>query len=228
MNMRINKLGSHDIAGIIRSDIVKGKLTHNTRLASERSLADIYNVSRGTIRAAMHQLATENLVNIKAGSGIYVNNPHSENQQLFSEDAKPLEIIDTRFAFEPHICRLVVLNASQNELAEAERLLAIMELHSQNTHEFVNADAALRTFLAQITGNTLLIRIISQINATQHQKSWVALLSRVLTYQTMDEHISQYRAIITAIRDRSPNQAAILMKNHLESLRLLITRAVVT
>lgn len=227
MNMRIRKLGAHDITGIIRSDIAKGKLADSTRLPPERSLANNYNVARGTIRKAIQQLETEGLVKIKAGSGVYVHNPKSDDPSfLLSEYIRPLEVIDARFAFEPHICRLAVLNASQKDLAEAERLLAVMELQTKNVREFVSTDAALRNFLAQLTGNSLLVWMVTQINSTQRQEQWIQLFSMTLTCQSMDEHIRQYREIITAIRNRTPDKAADLMKNHLENLRLLVTRAV--
>lgn len=58
----INKRSLEDqAADLLRDDIVSGELTPGMRLV-ETSLAKEYNLSRGTIRIALHQLGSEGLV----------------------------------------------------------------------------------------------------------------------------------------------------------------------
>ena len=66
------KYGANDIAAQLRREINSGILQRFERLPPERSLSLKFNVSRGTIRAAINKLETEGLVTIKAGSGTYI------------------------------------------------------------------------------------------------------------------------------------------------------------
>ncbi len=61
------------IKDAIVNSIQKGDLLHNGRLPSEEELANIYNVSRTTVRSALQALEAEGLVTKKHGSGNFVH-----------------------------------------------------------------------------------------------------------------------------------------------------------
>ena len=118
-----NRVGSNEIASMLRREINQGTLLRNERLPSERSLADEHDVARGTIREAFNLLAKEGLVTTRRGSGTFVTFNGIESSNPIIENARPLELIDTRFALEPHICRLAVLHASNEDFNHSEELL---------------------------------------------------------------------------------------------------------
>ena len=66
------RLGTTEIAGILRREISQGILIAKERVLSERSLADTYGVARGTVRQALNLLAREGLLEIRRSSGAYV------------------------------------------------------------------------------------------------------------------------------------------------------------
>ena len=105
-----SKLNSTDIASQLRREINSGALQRFERFPPERSLALNYNVSRGTIRAAINRLENEGLVETRAGSGTYISKKVSGENSSVIQNARPLELVDARFALEPHICRLAVLH----------------------------------------------------------------------------------------------------------------------
>jgi len=96
------RVGSAEIASMIRRDIKTGELNAKERLPPERVLADQYSVARGTVREALNKLAEESLVEIRAGSGTYVTFDSAESGGNVILGARPLELIDARFALEPH------------------------------------------------------------------------------------------------------------------------------
>jgi GntR family transcriptional regulator len=57
---------------LLRDKIVAGELKAGARLPSELALAELYNVSRVTVRLALDLLAKEDLVDKRVGSGTYV------------------------------------------------------------------------------------------------------------------------------------------------------------
>lgn len=222
------RLGSAEIAGLIRRDIKTGELNDKERLPPERVLAENYQVARGTVREALNRLAEESLVEIRAGSGTYVTFDPLESADNVILSARPLELMDARFALEPHICRLAVLHARQKELEDMEELLEIMEASKSDPAAFSSADTAFHALLAETTGNNLLIWIVSQINSVRSQKEWSNMRRVVLNPDTIMTYNEQHRQILAAIKSREAEQAAVHMKQHLESARLALTRSAAT
>ena len=222
------RVGAAEIAGILRREISSGTLGYHERLPAERVLAASYGVARGTVREAFNQLADDGLVEIRPSSGTYVlvNTFNSANSVI--ENANPLELIDTRFALEPHICRLAVLHARPAELDRADKLLAQMDNCVNDLEGFSAADTAFHTLLAKTTGNQLLIWIVEQINGVRNQKQWAQMRRMTLTEKTISQYNLHHRQIIDAIRAREPEQAATAMQDHLESARLSLTRVAST
>lgn len=62
-------------AQVLRQEIREGRYSVGERLANERTLAERFNVSRGTIRKAMKMLETERLIARQQGRGTFVANP---------------------------------------------------------------------------------------------------------------------------------------------------------
>lgn len=222
------RVGSAEIASLIRRDIKSGEISAKERLPPERILADNYNVARGTVREALNRLAEESLVEIRAGSGTYVTFDPADSAENVILSARPLELVDARFALEPHICRLAVLHAREHELEEMNSLLHTMEASVTDPAAFSSADTAFHSVLAETTNNNLLIWIVSQINSVRSQKEWSNMRRVILNPDTITRYNLQHRAIFDAITRREPEQAAIKMKEHLESARLSLTRSAAT
>lgn len=228
MTLAKRKPGAPEIAAIIRKEINAALRERGERLEPERELAEIHGVARGTIREALNRLEDEGLVEIRPGSGTYVTFEADAGFNPTIENARPLELIDARFALEPHICRLAVLHARQQDLAKAERLLEVMEAKPIDPVRFSDADTEFHTLLAETTGNSLLIWIMGQINSVRNQDQWSRMRQLTLNEATIDTYNSQHRQILNAIRTREAERAARLIKEHLETARLSLTRAIDT
>ena len=142
--------------------------------------------------------------------------------------ARPLELMDARFALEPHICRLAVLNARRSDFDELELLLRAMESDVDDTTRFAEMDTLFHTKLVETTGNSLLMWIASQINSVRSLSEWTRMRHLTLERNIITRYNLQHRSIVSAIRSREPEKAAHLMKDHLETARLSLTRAAST
>lgn len=224
----MSKLGAAEIASLIRRDITAGKLRRNDRLPPERRLAERYGVARNTVREALGRLEAEAFVETRAGSGTYVVHLGPARPPDALAQANPLELIDCRFALEPHICRLCVLHGRRADFDELEGLCARMETRLGDPVAFAEADAAFHQALAQATGNRLLIWIMGQINVVRGEDDWTLMRQLTLDEAMIARYNAQHRAILDALRDREPERAATCMKAHLETARLSLTRAAET
>jgi DNA-binding FadR family transcriptional regulator len=222
------KNGAPEVAAQIRRQILDGKYLLSERLPSERSLAEQFGCARGTLREALNKLDAAGLVKVKAGSGTYVLYEPSTDGNLVIDQARPLELIDARFALEPHICRLAVLQATTKDLNHAEHLVEIMEGCGEDMELFAKTDTEFHTHLAETTRNSLLIWVISQISNVRTLKQWDQMRVRTLNSQITQQYNIQHRNVLEAIRARDPERAANAMKDHLETARLSLTRAAST
>ena len=223
-----HRLGAADIAAKIRREIADGTLQLHDRLPPERRLAASYGVARGTVRDALMRLADEKIVEIRAGSGTYI--VHDEMGRITSPigQANPLELIDARFALEPHMCRLAVLHGRRHDFDRMKVHCEQMESSLSDPVRFAEADADFHRVIANCTDNPLLIWIVGQITSVRSQDEWCRMRQLTLDERMISQYNVQHRQILDAIRSREPERAANQMKEHLETARLSLTRASAT
>jgi GntR family transcriptional regulator len=79
------------LARHLRTLIVEGRLTDQDALPGERELAEVFGVSRVTVRKALRELIAEGLLHQRQGAGTFINrSPHVEQRlstlTSFTED----------------------------------------------------------------------------------------------------------------------------------------------
>lgn len=213
------RMSTSDVASELRRQIMSVRYHTNERLPSERALAEEFGVARGTLREALRQLEEMGLVERRAGSGTYVVYSESSRTQSIVETARPLELVDARFAVEPHMCRLAVLHATERDLMKAENATREMEICGGDARRFAEADAVFHLALAQATHNSLLIWMMEQINEVRGHQQWVKMRQLTLSPKIIEAYNVQHREILDAIRSRSPEEAARCMRAHLGEAR---------
>ncbi|NNE79938.1 MAG: FadR family transcriptional regulator [Silicimonas sp.] len=217
-----------DIASEMRRSIEAGTYRRFERLPPSRKLAESFGVARNTLRDALNQLENEGLLETRPGSGTYVTVQDQNQIPDAVGDSTPLELIDARFALEPHICRLCVLHGRREDFDTMEELCARMEAATNDPVAFSEADTAFHRALASATRNSLLIWLIGQINTVRSLDEWMRMRHLTLDPDIISEYNRQHRQILEALRSREPERAAVMMKEHLETARLSLTRAAET
>ena len=219
---------SSDIATEVRRAIEQGTFRRFERLPASRQLAETYGVARNTLRDALYQLEKEGLLETRAGSGTYVTAPAETGVPMAVSEATPLELIDARFALEPHICRLFILQARREDFEKLETLCQKMEASVTDPTTFAEADTEFHYALALATRNSLLIWLIDQINAVRTLDQWARMRQLTLDENIIGRYNDQHRDLLNALRAREPERAASCRKDHLETARLSLTRAAET
>ncbi|WP_139561539.1 GntR family transcriptional regulator, partial [Limosilactobacillus reuteri] len=78
---------------------IKQKILDNKyqgmRLPDERSLSEIYQVSRSSIKRALGVLAQQGIIFKKRGSGTFINPLYLKNQSLFHYEGSNLGVTDS-------------------------------------------------------------------------------------------------------------------------------------
>lgn len=214
-----------DVAAEIRRSIEDGTFRRFERLPPSRQLAEQMGVARNTLRDALYQLEKEGLLETRRGSGTYVVAEPSAAVPNAVEEATPLELIDARFALEPHICRLCVLHGRREDFEALEELCTRMEAATDDPATFALADTEFHRALAATTRNNLLIWLIGQINTVRSLEEWTRMRHLTLDAPIIQQYNRQHREVLNALRSREPERAAAKMKDHLETARLSLMRA---
>lgn len=92
------------IQAYLRLNIRAGHFAVNTRLPSERQLAEQFGVNRLTVAKALSELAHEGLIETRVGKGTYVRSPRIDQElralTSFTQDMSSKGIVSSRIILE--------------------------------------------------------------------------------------------------------------------------------
>jgi len=226
--LRSRKLGAPDLAAVLRREISEGHFGHNERLPAERDLARRFGVARGTVREALRQLEELTYVERRPGSGTYVIYVDENTPRAVVEMTRPIDLVDARFALEPHICRLAVLQATVRDFERADAILRQMENCGADVEAFAEGDEAFHMMLADVTGNPMIRWMMTQVCKVRGHTQWAQVRTLTLDSEMIARYNREHRGILDAIRAREPELAAERMKAHLGEARLSLMQVTQT
>jgi len=217
-------MNAADIAGALRKQIASARFARSDRLPPERALAEQFGVARGTIREALKRLEETGFVERRPGSGTYVTYSEHDETRSIAETTRPLELIDARFAVEPHMVRLAVLHATEFDLAKAEPHLQTMEA-GDDAISFADADDRFHLALARCSRNPLIVWMMEKMHEVRSHAQWARMRTITLNPAIIALYNRQHRGIVDAIRARDAETAGRLMREHLETARRSLVEA---
>ena len=203
------------VAAQLRRSILEGEYAFEERLPAERSLAESFGVSRGTIRSVLDLLEQQNLVTRQVGSGTYVTHRDITNQQEISSVTSPLEMVEVRIAIEPQMVRLAIVHASSRDLEELRDALRQCEECGGDPEKFARADTAFHMALASCSRNKLMYWLYERISEVRRHSQWRSMKAKLLTPERIDYYNRQHRALYEAIASRDTASAVKMIKDHL-------------
>ena len=184
---KINKRSLEDQAAeLIRQDITTGVLTPGTRLV-ETALAKEYELSRGTIRIALHQLGTEGLV---------TQVPYAGWSVAKTDEHDIWEIYTLRATLEGLAARLAaecICEDGAKRLQDAYQLL-LQYCEKEDLKAITRADLDLHKTIIELSGHK---RLANQYQLIENQ--FLAYIS--VANQTFDPHQvgKSHDALVAAI-----------------------------
>lgn len=211
--------GAAGVFNHLREAIINGDYHFNERLPSERELATQFAAARGTIRAALQQLEQANLVRRRFGSGAFVSYNNRLDQEDIAEETSPLELIETRLAIEPHVVRLVVVNATNRDLKKLSKALDHVVASTADPDTFSTADEAFHLMLAHSSQNPLLIWMYQRINDIRAHSQWSERKNNILAPAKIAQYNHQHTELLRLIVRRNIEGAAQAMTHHLHQAK---------
>lgn len=215
------------VADRIRVLILDGTFPAGQALPAERSLAERFGVSRGSIRDAFRTLETIGLLVTHHGKGTFpqeldVNRLIAPLASVLSSRSELQdELLDVRRMFEPAVARAAATRVTEEDLADLERILAAQRQKLKAGRSALVEDTAFHHVLARATGNRAVISIMATLND-------LLVESRKLTLKQEGRpgrSIQGHEAVVAALRQRDPAAAAEAMREHIDQIADLLRDA---
>ena len=204
----------------IRLLMRQGQLKPGDRLPPERDLCERFGVSRVTVREALRMLESAGLVEIRVGArgGAFVTAPSSNRVGEGLADLLTLSVIsaanvtEVRLILEVGIVPLVCERATEDDLADLEKICERSEAALRNGDYTMDMSLEFHARVAQSTHNPALEMLVESFRGP-------ILMSLMEAREVAPEMgglgTKEHERFIEAIRRRDCDDATRIMREHL-------------
>jgi len=204
----------------VKNMIEKGRLHSGDQLPSERELAEVFNVSRSSVREALRSLETQGYLESRQGDGTYIARKPVETlvdplaTVIFTEKDGQIELFEMRRLIEPQLAFLAAERATPEEIIKLGKALELQEEAFAKGDSGTEVDKTFHYILAKAAKNKVLLRIIDNIMdlLTESRDKYLQVEGRP------ERSLARHRELLQAIRSGDKELAANVMQEHLEDI----------
>ena len=216
------------IADQIRTLIRNGEFPAGARLPPERDLAKQLGVSRPSVREALIALEVEGLVEVRIGSGIYVQATGSTAGgtaggktagRPASDDggatAGPFELLRARYVIEGETAALAAKSAKKGQVQAIEEALEEMKHELDDDRQPLGGDRMFHLRIAEATGNGALVAVVDMLWEDRTGPLYKQLEHHYDSPSLWHSAMAEHRAVLNAIAAKDAVGARAAMQRHL-------------
>jgi DNA-binding FadR family transcriptional regulator len=207
------------VADQIRTVIEESRFEPGTRLPPERELALQLGVSRPSLREALIALEIEGRVEIRMGSGVYVcaASTTAGSLELAALGESPTELMQVRAVLEGSAVALAAARVSRPGMARVKASLDAMRVEIDRGRPPIEADRRFHVAIAEMTGNSLLVRLVGDLFDGRHSPISSRMSRRAENPRTWVVALEEHEAICRALELKDPQEASAAMVSHLKA-----------
>lgn len=216
----------------IREKILRGELKPNDRLPSERTLIDIFQRSRPTIREALRMLERSGLIMTIPGSGGAVvkeitsqNIEQSLEGMMLQKSISPTDLYEFRIINESANIEWATQRRTDEDIAAMQEIIRQSEACQDDWERFFACDVNFHMAVVKAGKNqmsAIIHTVISQLISDIISRGFQALSSRERERNRKDV-ILNHKKLLQAIIDRDAEKAKQIMADHLDEFRHFMT-----
>ena len=206
----------------VKHMIEKGRLQSGDQLPSERELAEVFNVSRSSVREALRSLETQGYLESRQGDGTYIARQPVESlvnplaTVIFSEKDGQMELFEMRRLIEPQLAYLAAERATPEEIVMLGKALELQEEAFARGESGTEVDKTFHYILAKAAKNKVILRIVDNIMdlLAESRDKYLQVEGRP------EKSLARHREVLNAIRSGDKELAAQVMLEHLEDIEV--------
>lgn len=203
----------------LKQMLLSGEWVPGDKVPSENELANMFGVSRITVRQALQKLNALGLIETRFGEGSFVKNaePGDVMQTLIPTaylTANSIEqVMEFREIIDIESTRLAAKRVTSEDIKNLrlinQKMLQINA--SENQNKFAELDAEFHFEIGRITKNALMVKT-NQILQDVLQSAMIEIIERM----GGESAIKYHSLIIDALEQKDENLAVSLMREHLD------------
>ncbi|WP_405582132.1 FadR/GntR family transcriptional regulator [Streptomyces sp. NBC_01092] len=201
----------------LRTYVAEGGLGAGDRLPTERDLAQRLGVSRASVKQAIVVLEVQGLVEVRHGGGMYLvrDSLDLEPVERMVERRRRLpDVLEAREALETKLAELAAERRTDEDLAAMRSALAHMAKEIGDDGHGVEGDRLFHAAVTAAAHSSILAEFMRSI-ADQIAESRTESLRQP---HRPARSLAQHQAILDAIADARPAQAAAAMRRHVRTV----------
>jgi GntR family transcriptional repressor for pyruvate dehydrogenase complex len=212
------------IAQQIQRLICDGFLKPGDKLPPERELAEIFHVSRGSLRDAVRALEVTGLVEPRQGEGTVVRAPSADSlinpltTVLLRQRVFVSELLEFRAMIEPVLARRAAQHASAEDLERMEKILRRQQEKVDRGELAIEEDSEFHNMIAHAAKNSVVLNVLDAFMDLLRE-------SREKSLQVdgrLQESLEGHRQIFHAIQQHDPAGAENAMRRHIERIEGIV------
>lgn len=221
---QIKAIGVHEqiVDQIVRM-VMTGELKRGDKLPSERQLKELFNVSRASLREALRILSTLGIIEVRAGSGIYVTKETGQNvEKTFSLMYMPtstrdvIELLEFRRLIECECIKTAVDFISEEDIKELETCIALAE--DPRSEVSITADRDFHYLIAQRSGKRVFYESMSAMTLAVTEA--LKIMRQLEEFHKISQKSQkEHTEILSALRAKDKVWAEKAMYDHLTSVQ---------
>lgn len=182
-------------------------------------LAKMFGVGQRAVRRALSVLEAEGLLEVTQGVGVTIGAPI----RTFKRAKSPLkfesivEVMQVRFFFEPHLCRLAATNMQQTNISRLLRAQQALT-KAEDMDEAELWDGTFHREIAIATNSPLLLSLFDQINLIRKSNEWREVRNTFRDTEHMQRNHNDHQQILSALIQKDGAKAADAMEAHIGRL----------
>jgi len=215
-----------DVARQVQKLIVDGSLKPGDRLPPERQLAELFGVSRNSVRDAIRVLELTGMVIPRHGEGNVVADVSTET--LVAPIAKLLlrkrklvaELLDVRKMLEPALAARAAAHASTDQIARLESILRRQHDKVLAGETAIEEDSEFHYTIALAAQNSVVLKLLDVLMDLLRE-------SRARSLQVegrRERSLAGHRRVLEAIKRRDAAAAERAVRQHLEEIESIVLK----
>lgn len=215
-----------DVARQVQKLIVDGSLKPGDRLPPERQLAELFGVSRNSVRDAIRVLELTGMVIPRHGEGNVVADVSTET--LVAPIAKLLlrkrklvaELLDVRKMLEPALAARAAVHASTDQIARLESILHRQHDKVLRGQTAIEEDSEFHYTIALAAQNSVVLKLLDVLMDLLRE-------SRARSLQVegrRERSLAGHRRVLEAIKRRDAAAAERAVRQHLEEIESIVLK----
>ena len=202
--------------------LILKKLQPGDKLPAERELAEMFGVSRSSIRDAIRSLELVGLVEPRQGAGTVVREVSAESlvNPLTTVLARQQisELLDFRKMLEPPLAARAATHASVEDITEMEEILRRQDDKLRRGELAIEEDSEFHYNVAMASDNSVVLKVLDVLMDLLRETRERALQVEGRPQKSLAGH----RRILMAIKRRDPAAAEDAMRRHIQDVEKIV------